>query len=196
MHAPTLTHTLPAKLGQDIEDFRSSAGRFGAPIDSLTQTSLSGLRFSVEHEDRIEHRQAMTDSDPLKRIGHGADYILRVIGFAFQNDAARYNGVSPFLLGERADNNRNFERAGHTPDQDIGVGHERPQLRAGMIDQALDVFVVKPAGNDNERPFAVAGSDPARCDKARHDAGKRTLSAALRPSASGHDSRVGGRDWT
>jgi len=119
-----------------------------------------------------------------------------VIGFALQNDAARDNSVGPLLLGERADNNRNFERAGHTPEQDIGFGHDRTQLRADMIDQSLDVFVVKPAGNDNKRPFAVAGSDPARCDEARHDAGKRTLSAALRPSASGHDSRDGDSDWT
>lgn len=171
---------LPAKLGQNIDDVHGRAGRFGTPIDSLAQTSLSGLRFSIEHENGIEHRQAMTDGDPLKRIGYGAGYIFRVIGFAFQNHAARDNGIGPVLLSEHADNNGNFECAGHAPEQDIRVGGERTQLRADVIDQALDVFVVEPAGNDNERPFAVAGSNPARCDEARHNARKRTLSAALR----------------
>jgi len=73
LHARADAPTLPAKLGQDIEDLYGSPGRFGAPINSLAQTSLSGLRFSVEHEDRIEHRHALADGDPLKRIGHGAD---------------------------------------------------------------------------------------------------------------------------
>src|SRR5438128_3453922 len=67
--------------------------RFGAAIDLVTEAALARLTFIVEAQHGIDDWHTLVDCDSLQSVCHRPAQILRMIGFALQNDAACYNSV-------------------------------------------------------------------------------------------------------
>jgi hypothetical protein len=153
-----------AKLGKGLDHICGGAAGLGATIDTIAETAFLRLRDIVEHEDGIDYRHTMADCNSLKRIGHGADEIVGVIRLAFQNDAARNNGVRSVMRSKLTNHNRNLECARNALEQNFGLGHERTKLGTGVIDQTLDIFAVEATRNDDERALTSAGPDSTRLD--------------------------------
>lgn len=116
----------------------------------------------------------MFEGDLLERLGDRLSEMLSMRRFPLQDHAQRDDGVGFFLAGQFLDHDRDFESAWHQVQKDVGVGRKRAQFIGAMSDQALDIFRIELAGDENERAFDVDDARPRR-NELRHVLNARLL---------------------